>query len=544
MSWAVAPSPRRSIRSAHRAAAFRLHPTSRACCGRNDPRSEARRTSGCAWWPAIPGCRQRSRTAGPLPPGGPTSAGCAQNSNGSRRATSSASSRRKKLKQLAAYLQPFFLEPPPDVHARGRPPARGLAAVAPLSAGSAATRSAALTRFLTGSLGDFLDRHFESDKLKRLILANSLYGKHGGPYQPGTAMGLLFHLLSGGDADQQGFRGTSSAAWARSPRPLPVAARARRHDSHERAGPAGEVTGGKATGVTLSPARCAMRRSWCRMPIRKRTFLTLVEAADSTRNFAAMSRRIRMDGPCRQGQLRARRGTARRGMPAERTRPQRSLFTLVPTLDEAEASYNAARAGRMPEQLWVDCVLASNVDDSLAPPGRHMLTCFVQYVPYHLRESPGTRSANARRPVTAIIGEYAPNVPSSVIARCVLTPLDLERASASPKATSSTATSRSNRCSSCGRCPAGRTTARRSRDCISAAPAHIPAAASPARPATTPPAASSRIRSGTCDGVAYFFRKFVTVTNLRRYAIGNGHEFPEKSTLTPSRPTRSNGTRP
>ena len=54
-----------------------------------------------------------------------------------------------------------------------------------------------LLRFLTGSLGEFLDQRFQSDKLKRLILSNSLYGKHGGPYQPGTAMGLLFHLLSG-----------------------------------------------------------------------------------------------------------------------------------------------------------------------------------------------------------------------------------------------------------------------------------------------------------------------------------------------------------
>ena len=56
-----------------------------------------------------------------------------------------------------------------------------------------------MLRFLTGSLGEFLDRRFSSEPLKRLVLANSLYGKHGGPYQPGTAMGLLFHLLSGGD---------------------------------------------------------------------------------------------------------------------------------------------------------------------------------------------------------------------------------------------------------------------------------------------------------------------------------------------------------
>ena len=84
--------------------------------------------------------------------------------------------------------------------------------------------------------------------------------------------------------------------------------------------------------------------------------------------------------------------------------------------------------GRMPERLWVDCVLASNVDDTLAPAGRHMLTCFVQYLPYRLRESSWdarARDASATR-VTAIIGEYAPNMPASVIARCVLTPPDLE----------------------------------------------------------------------------------------------------------------------
>ena len=64
-----------------------------------------------------------------------------------------------------------------------------------------------LTAFLTGSLGDFLDRNYESEQIKALMLANNVYGKHGGPYQNGTAIGLLFHLLSGGDHDQQGFMG-------------------------------------------------------------------------------------------------------------------------------------------------------------------------------------------------------------------------------------------------------------------------------------------------------------------------------------------------
>jgi phytoene dehydrogenase-like protein len=115
-------------------------------------------------------------------------------------------------------------------------------------------------------------------------------------------------------------------------------------------------------------------------------------------------------------------------MPKEFRTSERALFTLVPSLEFAERCYGIARAGELPEELWVDCVVASNVDPSLAPEGRHVMTCFVQYVPYRL--SRGTWDENRELlgdRVVRKIGEYAPNVPGSVVARQVLTPLDLER---------------------------------------------------------------------------------------------------------------------
>ena len=112
-----------------------------------------------------------------------------------------------ELKRLAAYLQPFFLESPPNLHARGLARIREGWRLWRRFRGVTGDDVSGLLRFLTGSIGEFLDRRFASDKLKRLILSNSLYGKHGGPYQPGTAMGLLFHLLSGGDAEQQAWQG-------------------------------------------------------------------------------------------------------------------------------------------------------------------------------------------------------------------------------------------------------------------------------------------------------------------------------------------------
>jgi phytoene dehydrogenase-like protein len=333
-----------------------------------------------------------------------------------------------ELKQLAAYLQPFFLEAPPDIHARGFAKFREGFRLSRRFRGITGDEIGKLTRFLTGSLGDFLDRHFESDKLKRLMLSNSLYGKHGGPYQPGTAMGLLFHLLSGGDAGQQAWQGhviggmgAITQAMRGACEQLGVTIRT---DAPVRQV---NVVNGVASGVTLESGEVCDAKRVVSNADPKRTFLTLVAASELEPQFREDIGNIRMDGPAGKVNFVLSEEPVVRGMPAQRNKAQRSLFTLIPTLEEAEANYNASRRGELPERLWVDCVLASNVDDTLAPEGRHMLTCFVQYLPYTLREGnwDDVREELGDR-VTAVIGEYAPNVPDAVVARRVLAPPDLE----------------------------------------------------------------------------------------------------------------------
>ena len=94
----------------------------------------------------------------------------------------------------------------------------------------------------------------------------------------------------------------------------------------------------------------------------------------------------------------------------------------------AERCYDIAKFGDIPEELWVDCVVSSNADPRSRLAGKHILTCFVQYVPYHLREGnwDEKRELLGDR-VVKKIAEYAPNVPNAIVARQVLTPLDLER---------------------------------------------------------------------------------------------------------------------
>jgi len=139
-------------------------------------------------------------------------------------------------------------------------------------------------------------------------------------------------------------------------------------------------------------------------------------------------RGIKMNGPCAKVNLALAEEPRFTGTPASHTSFERTFYTLVPSLEFAERCYDISKFGDIPEELWVDCVIASNADDSLAPPGKHIMTCFVQYVPYHLRQ--GTWDENRELlgdRVIRKIAEYAPNVPNSIIARQVLTPLDLER---------------------------------------------------------------------------------------------------------------------
>jgi phytoene dehydrogenase-like protein len=334
-----------------------------------------------------------------------------------------------ELKRLARYLQPFFLEPPPDVGARGWTGLLEALRVGRRFHGISASEIGRMVAFLTGSLGDFLDRNYESEKIKTLFLANNVYGKHGGPYSPGTALGLLFHLLSGGEHDLQGFYGHVLGGMGAITQAMASAARGFGAEIVTGAAVASiEVRGGKATGVVLEDGRTITASVVVSNADPKRTFLGLVPAAALPEEFRRSIEGIKMDGPCAKVNFVLSEEPKFTGMPASFTKPQRALATLVPSLEFAERCYNVARTGEIPEELWVDCVVASNVDPSLAPEGRHVMTTFVQYVPYRLREGSWDEKRELLGDrVVRKIAEYAPNVPGSIVARQVLTPLDLER---------------------------------------------------------------------------------------------------------------------
>jgi phytoene dehydrogenase-like protein len=106
----------------------------------------------------------------------------------------------------------------------------------------------------------------------------------------------------------------------------------------------------------------------------------------------------------------------------------RGTMHIGPSLDYLERAYDDAKYGEPSREPVLEMTMATSVDDTLAPPGKHILSMFVQYAPYRLAE--GTwddrKEAFADRCV-AKLAEYAPNVPGAIEHRQVLSPLDLER---------------------------------------------------------------------------------------------------------------------
>jgi phytoene dehydrogenase-like protein len=334
-----------------------------------------------------------------------------------------------QLKRLARYLQPFFLESPPDLDTRSIYGWNDLFRVGKRFRSISSTEIAELVSFLTGSLGEFLDRNYESETIKTLLLANNVYGKHGGPYQPGSALGLLFHLLSGGERELQGFYGHVMGGMGAISDALAAAGRKLGVEIRTSAAVMQIATRkGQARGVVLEDGTEIRGRIVLSNADPKRTFLKLLPEGELPPEFVHAIQGIKMAGPCAKVNFALSEEPRFTGTPPNHTPMERMLYTIVPSLEFAERCYDIAKFGDIPEELWVDCVIASNADESLAPRGTHIMTCFVQYVPYHLRT--GTWDENRQllgERVLRKIGEYAPNVPRSVLAQQTLTPLDLER---------------------------------------------------------------------------------------------------------------------
>jgi phytoene dehydrogenase-like protein len=284
-----------------------------------------------------------------------------------------------------------------------------------------------LAQLMTMSAVDFLAQWFETDVLKATMAASGVIGTFLGVRSPGTAYVLLHHYM--GEIDGA-FRSWGFARGGTGAISNAIAAAAREAGVEIRTGAAVRqvrVEAGRVAGVTLESGETvdAPIVSSCADP--RRTFLGLLGGDYLPAPFTAELRRFRYRGSSGKVNL------ALDGLPEFTSLPGagahlRGAISISPSVDYMERAYDDAKYGRYSRRPYIDIVIPTLTDPSLAPPGRHVMSCFVQYAPYHLKGSTWDEEREAfGDTVVHTIAEHAPNLTGLIRHRQVLTPLDLER---------------------------------------------------------------------------------------------------------------------
>ncbi len=287
-------------------------------------------------------------------------------------------------------------------------------------------------RLLTGSAADWLDDYFEHDAIKGYHASSSIIGTQIGPMSGGSGLVLLFHKMGEHDghlgswAFHKGGNGGFTQVLARAAQSfgaeIELEARVDRVLTRE----------GRATGVVLADGTELSAPVVVSALDARRTFLELVDPRELPDDLVDNVRRTRYRG------VSAKVNFALDGMPEfpalpGSPEPFGGFINIGPTIEYVERAYDAAKYGWYSDRPFIDGAMQSVIDPDMAPPGKHVLSCFVQYAPYELRRPDGSKGdwETEREPfgdkAQAVLEEHFPGFGDLVLQREVVTPVDIEQ---------------------------------------------------------------------------------------------------------------------
>jgi phytoene dehydrogenase-like protein len=284
-----------------------------------------------------------------------------------------------------------------------------------------------MVQLMTMSSADFLDQWFETDVLKATMSASGIIGTFLGIRSPGTAYVLLHHYM--GEIDgafrswgfSRGGTGTISNAIGSAARELGVEIRTNAPVSKIL------IKDNRVSGVALKSGEEIPANAVSSSVDPHLTFEKFIEPKELPSDFLESVRRYKFRGSSGKVNI------ALSGLPNFKALPGvgahlRGAMSISPGMEYMERAYDDAKYGRYSKRPYIDMVIPSLTDPSVAPPGKHVLSCFVQYAPYKLTEGPWDDHREAfGNNVIDTIAEHAPNIKDLIIDKQVLTPLDLER---------------------------------------------------------------------------------------------------------------------
>ncbi len=334
------------------------------------------------------------------------------------------------LMRVASVIEPTLIKRPPNLL---QPSVTDLLQMGMLGLGMrklGPAMSEAL-EVLTGAARPILDRWFESEELKATLATDAIIGAFASPSMPGTAYVLFHHVMGetngkrGVWAYVKGGMGGLTQALARAATDLGVDivtdAEVKQILTRE----------GAVSGVMLRDGREFFASTIASSADCNVTFNQLLdgERADLPEGFLDAVNRISYESASAKINVALERLPSFTALPGHEPGPQhRGTVHLCPTQDYIERAYDDAKYGRPSREPVVECTMPSSLDSSVAPPGKHLMSMFVQYAPYRIdgrHWDSADKNAFADR-CFDVVEQYAPGFKASVIDRQILTPRDLE----------------------------------------------------------------------------------------------------------------------
>ncbi|MBA3759241.1 MAG: NAD(P)/FAD-dependent oxidoreductase [Gemmatimonadales bacterium] len=333
------------------------------------------------------------------------------------------------LERVAAFIEPTLMQTPPNPWSFNP---RNLLQLAKLGLGFArlGTDGQKAIEILTGAATPILDRWFESEQLKVTLATDAIIGAMASPSMPGTAYVLFHHVM--GECDgirgvwgyvRGGMGGISNAIASAA-----LEAGAEIRTSSEVSSIL--VKNGEAAGVVLKDGTEITARRVASGADAQMTFLKLLGGQDLPEDFVEAVRNIDYSSASLKINISLSELPDFKAVPGTTAGLQhRGTIHISPTMQYIERAYDNAKYGCPSEHPIIEATIPSVLDDTLAPPGHHVMSMFTQYFPYKL--APGLSLQEEKEKYAErcfdLMNEYAPNFRRSVIGRQVLAPTDLEK---------------------------------------------------------------------------------------------------------------------
>src|SRR6266699_1586418 len=285
-----------------------------------------------------------------------------------------------------------------------------------------------LFRWAPMAVADFVGEFFETELLRAVIAARGIFGNALGPWSAGSTAVLLLRAAAdphpvGSAAFPRGGLGSFTRALAESAKQAGAEIRTDAEVQHIR------IKDGAVTGVVLSDGEEIAAEAVVSGADPKRTFFNLVDPSQLDPTFANRIKNFRATGNVAKVNL------ALASLPAFPALADNESYLktlsgrihIGPEIDYLERAFDASKYGEFSKTPWLDVTIPTILDPSLAPDGKHVLSAYVQFAPFKLREGNWyTRRRDLGNAVIQALAAYAPNLPGLVEGIQIITPQDLE----------------------------------------------------------------------------------------------------------------------